>query len=293
MTSSHSSIAVLDGIEDFSSRYDLFFCDIWGVLHNGIKSFAPAVEALARFRARGGMVVLVSNAPRPWQFVVPMLEELGVSADAYDAIVTSGDVSREAVVNHAGQRVYHIGPERDLTIFDGTGAVFASIEEAEYVACTGLFDDETEAVEDYHEALNIMRRRKLWMLCANPDLVVERGNQLILCGGAIAAAYEQMGGEVYWAGKPHRPVYVKALERANALAGREIATDRILAIGDAIRTDIAGARYFGVDSLMVARGIHARVLGIEGGGKLSADHAREWLSAQDAQPQAIIDSLSW
>lgn len=289
-----SSIPVLDGIAPLASKYDAFLCDIWGVLHNGVRSFAPAVDALTRFREKGGVVVLVSNAPRPGSFVVPQLvEEYGVAESAFDAVLTSGDISREEVEARSGQRVYHIGPERDLSLYKGTGTILSSLEEADYVVCTGLFDDETETVENYRRTLDIMRRRNLWMLCANPDLIVERGSKMIVCAGSIAAAYEEMGGEAWWAGKPHKPVYVKALDRAASIAGRPVTKDRVLAIGDAIRTDVAGAANFGIDALMVARGIHARELNIEGGRKLLPEYAREWLARQAFQPQAIIDALAW
>lgn len=290
---SSSSIPVLTGIEALASNYDVFFCDVWGVLHNGVRSFVNAVDALSRVRAAGGVVVLVSNAPRPNRFVLPQLAELGVSSAAFDALLTSGDVSSEEIALRAGQRVYHIGPERDLALYKQAGAQISSLEEADYVVCTGLFNDDTDTVEDYRATLEVMRARNLWLLCGNPDLVVERGNQIILCAGSIAAAYEQMGGEVCWAGKPYAPIYEKALERAEAIAGRSIAKNRILAIGDAIRTDIAGAVGFGVDSLMIARGIHAEILGVHEGEKLSPEPTRAWLEKQAFKPHAIIDELVW
>ncbi|MEN3930015.1 TIGR01459 family HAD-type hydrolase [Microvirga sp. W0021] len=284
---------VISGIEALADNYDVFLCDVWGVLHNGVHSFAPAVDALVRFRKKGGTVVLVSNAPRPGRYVLPQLEQLGVTKDAFDAIMTSGDISREAVEERSGQTVYHIGPERDLSLYNDTDTIQAPLEEADYIVCTGLFNDETETVENYRETLDVARRRNLWMLCANPDLVVDRGNKLIVCAGSIAAAYESMGADVYWAGKPHRPIYEKAINRAADILEHPVEKKRVMAIGDAIRTDIAGAVNFGIDALMVARGIHGHELGVDAGDALIPERAIEWLSKQAIQPTAIIDYLSW
>ncbi len=292
-TSSSSPVPVLSGLSSIAQKYPVLFCDVWGVLHNGVKAFAPAVDALTRYREKGGTVILVSNAPRPGRFVLPQLAQFGVPDTAFDVIVTSGDVSREEIEARAGQKVLHIGPERDLTIFEGTGSVITDASEADYVVCTGLVDDDTETVATYQPVLDIARARNLWMLCANPDLVVERGNTLIPCAGSIAAAYEEMGGEVCWAGKPHGPIYRKALDRASEIAGKPFTKKDVLAIGDAIRTDVAGAVNFGVDVLMVARGIHAEILGIARGERLTSAHVQEWLAAQKVQPQAIIDELKW
>ncbi len=291
--SCHSPVPVISGIEALAPRYDMIVCDVWGVLHNGVTPFLAAADALKRFRARGGIVVLVSNAPRPSGFVQGFLDNMGVPQGISDAIVTSGDVSHEAIAARAGQRLYHIGPERDLTLFDNTGAILTSLPDAQYVVCTGLFDDESETAEDYRDILEKVRQRGLWMLCANPDLVVERGVKLIVCGGSVAAAYEELGGDVFWAGKPYTPVYSKALDVAASLAGRAIDKARVLAIGDAIRTDVAGAVGFGVDSLMCARGIHSAELGLSGGGVFDGARVQAWLESQVFKPTVVIDTLSW
>lgn len=289
-------IQFVSGLGVLGPRYDVVLCDVWGVLHNGVTGFAPAREALARFRRGGGTVILVSNAPRPGGVIATQLAGFGVTDESYDAIVTSGDLTRMAVEARLDQRLYHLGPDRDLPSFEGLPARFGSVDEADYVVCTGLFDDETETAADYAPLLERMRARTLWMLCANPDIVVERGSRLIYCAGALAVAYEELGGEAFYPGKPHPPIYEHAIEVARRLRGSGIDTRRVLAIGDAIRTDIAGARLFGMDALMIARGIHAGELGLGGGGEsreLDPVQVTRWLDQQEARPTAIEVELTW
>lgn len=244
-----------------AAGYDAVLSDVWGVIHNGVASFPEACDALARFRAGGGRVVLITNAPRPGAVVVKLLDRLAVPHEAYDAIVSSGDVTRAVMAGRPGKSVLHIGPERDLPIFDGLGLHFVSLEQADYVVCTGLSHDEVETPENYRELLGRMRARGLFMLCGNPDLVVERGERLVYCAGAIADLYGEMGGEVLYAGKPYRPIYDQALDQVADLDGRRPALDRVLAIGDSVRTDLKGAADLGVDCLFVTAGIHAEELG--------------------------------
>ncbi len=295
MTSAQPAIPVIEGFAALSERYDVIFCDVWGVLHNGIQGYPGAGDALTRFRERGGRVVLVSNAPRPGRAIGPQLDRLGVPRTAYDAIMASGDITRTAVIERSDRVVHHMGPPRDLPIFEGLDLRFGSIAEADYVVCSG-FDEEDEReadMDDYRRRLAAMRERNLWMLCANPDLVVERGHLIIPCAGTIAAMYEEMGGEVFYAGKPHRPVYEAALALAARISGRDsVPRERVLAIGDAIRTDIAGAAAFGIDSLLVARGIHTAELKLDEL-PLASEHAQDWLARQVVRPQAVTDKLIW
>jgi HAD superfamily hydrolase (TIGR01459 family) len=244
-----------------AAGYDAVLSDVWGVIHNGVAAFPEACDALAQFRAGGGRVVLITNAPRPGAVVVKLLDRLAVPRNAYDAIVSSGDVTRAVMAGRPGKSVLHIGPERDLPIFDGLGLHFVSLEQADYVVCTGLADDEVETPENYRELLGRMRARGLFMLCGNPDLVVERGERLVYCAGAIADLYGEMGGEVLYAGKPYRPIYDQALDQVAGLNGRRPALERVLAIGDSVRTDLKGATDLGVDCLFVTAGIHAEELG--------------------------------
>ena len=271
--------------------YDAVLCDVWGVIHNGIAAFPGASDALTRFRAKGGSVMLISNAPRPGAQVERMLDHLRVPHSAYDGIVTSGDVTRAVVAKRAGESVFHIGPERDHTIFTGLDAPFGPLETARYVICSGLYDDETETPDDYAELLGRIRARNLFMLCANPDLVVERGDRLVYCAGAIADRYAELGGEVYYAGKPHRPLYDLALDRIAGLRGAAPTLERVLAIGDSVRTDLKGAAALGVDCLFVTAGIHAEELGARDDPDAAA--LAKIFAAAGQMPKAVTRRLKW
>lgn len=284
--------AHVEGLKSLAGSYDLVLCDVWGVLHNGVKAYEAASDALTRFRAKGGRVVLVSNAPRPGASVGTQLDGFGVPRAAYDAVVTSGDLTRLAIEERIDRIVHHIGPPRDMPIYAGLDVRFGSIDEADYVVCSGFDNDEEETVEDYRARLEAMRRRDLLMVCANPDLIVERGHMILPCAGTIALAYEEMGGKVFYAGKPHGPVYDRALAVAAGLSGHPVPKERVLAVGDAIRTDIAGAVGFGIDSLMIARGIHAEELGLHKG-DLVSDHVQDWVDRQPVRPTAFTEVLSW
>jgi len=281
-------------IEHFSTlatSYDIVLSDVWGVVHNGVAAYPEAGEALARFRAGGGTVVLVSNSPRPGEPVKRQLDHFGVIREAYDGIVTSGDVTRGVLSERPGANVLHIGPQRDLSIFDGLDIHFTTLEAADCVVCSGLFDDEVETAEDYRDLLGQLRARRLPMICANPDVVVERGDRLVYCAGAIADLYVTLGGEVLYAGKPHRPIYDLALKQCAARRGAACDLTRVLAIGDSVRTDFKGALALGVDCLFVTAGIHAEELG----GHDRPDMAA--LAAMFAEvgelPAAIMRRLVW
>lgn len=290
-------VPILRHFAEIAQVYDLILCDVWGVLHDGRFAHKAASEALIRFRHLGGerprRVILVSNAPRPWRGVQKILDGFGVPREAYDAILTSGDLTHDLLAEHPGALVYHLGPDRDRPIYEGLDIRLVAAAEAERVVCTGLFDDDTETAEDYREALADFRAREIPMICANPDLVVERDKKLIPCAGVIAAAYEAIGGAVVYAGKPYRPVYDAALAKAGALDGLpppDLA--RVVAVGDAIRTDIAGAAAAGIPSLLVARGIHAEELGVTAEHHSLGDIA-DWLSRQPVRPDAVIERLVW
>ena len=284
----------LDFIESFAKlapRYDVVLCDVWGVVHNGLRAFPEACDALTRFRAQGGTVMLITNAPRPGKVVMKLLDKLAVPRDAYDDIVSSGDVTRAVIASRPQKNLFHIGPERDLPIFDGLDLHFVPLEAADYVVCTGLHNDETEKPEDYRELLGKIRERKLFMLCGNPDVVVERGEKLVYCAGAIADLYGELGGEVLYAGKPHGPIYAQAHARINALRGGSVALSRMLAIGDSVRTDLNGATAFGVSCLFVTAGIHAGELG----GRHNPDRTAINQIFKDAgiSPVAVTPRLKW
>jgi HAD superfamily hydrolase (TIGR01459 family) len=283
---------IVTGLSSLSDRYDVIFSDVWGVVHNGLTPHRAAGEALTRFRQKGGIVVMISNAPRPSWSVLEQLNAIGVVSTAYDAIVTSGDVTLELARAETDPRCFHIGAQKDEALFRDLAVQRVGLEQAAFVICTGLRDDESETVADYRDLLAAIRKRNLPMLCANPDLVVERGEKLLLCAGALAAVYEEMGGKVTHAGKPHRPIYEATLGKAAGLLGKAPDKSRILGIGDAIRTDVAGARAFGIDSLFLSAGIHTSELhGSDG--KLSHIRLGEFLPKQAFQPMATSEYLVW
>jgi HAD superfamily hydrolase (TIGR01459 family) len=283
------SFSLLDRFSTIAPRYDVVLCDIWGVVHDGITAHAHACDALMRYRADGGVVVLITNAPRPSPWVIRQLARLGVPADAYDDVITSGDLTREVVARRAGEAVFHIGPQRDLSIFDGLDIRLAPVEAATYAVCSGLFDEDKETPDDYRDLLAAMRRRGLFMVCANPDLVVERGTTRFYCAGAIADLYLATGGEVLYAGKPHRPIYDAALAKASEVRGVAVEPARTLAIGDSLRTDITGARTLGIDGLFVSGGIHAQELGL--GDNREALGAM--FTAAGVTPWSVTARLAW
>ena len=252
--------AMIETLDEITGGYRAIFCDVWGVLHNGVRPFDGAVEALRRARDRGIGVVLITNAPRPSDGVREQLGIIGVADDCWDRIVTSGDVTRRLIAE-GPRRVFHIGPDRDMMIYDGLDVETVEEFEASAVVCTGLFDDETETPEDYAAMLARLRARNLPFICANPDIVVERGDRLIWCAGALARDYAQLGGRTEIAGKPHRPIYEAALAAASDLAGGEVAREKVLAIGDGMLTDVKGAADNGFDVLYVSGGIHAAEYG--------------------------------
>ena len=236
---------------------DVLISDIWGVVHNGVVAFPEACEALQTFRKSGGTVVMLTNSPRPTPAVQEQLRGLRVPDDCYDDIVTSGDLSRHYIATRPGEPLYQIGPDRDGPTFHGLDVNFAPLERAHCIVCTGLFDDETETAEDYREILLTALDRKLPMICANPDIIVERGDKMIYCAGAVAELYRELGGEVTFYGKPHRPAYQRAFDLATARRGAPTPLNRMLAIGDSVRTDLAGANGFGIECVFVTRGIHS------------------------------------
>jgi HAD superfamily hydrolase (TIGR01459 family) len=295
------SFTLLDRFSTVAPRYDVVLCDIWGVVHDGIAAHADACDALMRYRAAGGIVVLITNAPRPSPWVVRQLDRLGVPPDAYDDVMTSGDLTRDVVASRNGEAVFHIGPQRDLTIFDGLGVRLATADAADYAVCSGLFHEEKETPDDYRDLAAAMRARGLFMVCANPDLVVERGTERFYCAGAIADLYAAMGGDVLYTGKPHRPIYDAALAKAAGVRGASTEPARTLAIGDSLRTDMTGARALGIDGLFVSGGIHAHELGpgrgldgdTDGGLGASRDALCAMFAAAGVTPWSVTARLSW
>lgn len=288
---------IVQSLAEISAPYDALFCDLWGCLHNGEAPFAAAVAALQGFRAQGGTVVLITNAPRPSSYVQASLERMGVPRNAYDLVVSSGDAAQDAMFAGAvGRKVWHLGPEKDEGFFTDIPAQWqgqadvtrVSFDEAEGIICTGPFDELNEVPEDYRPRFLMAKTRGLPMLCANPDIVVDMGETRIYCAGALAALYEEMGGKAMYFGKPHPPIYDLARRRLAELKGIE--DGRILAVGDGINTDVAGAVGEGIDVLFVTGGLAADQFGPD----IEAPNPEllaTWLGARQQDPQFTIGRL--
>jgi HAD superfamily hydrolase (TIGR01459 family) len=283
-----TSLRFVERLSDLVDGVEVILSDIWGVVHNGLVSFPAACEALHTYRQRGGTVILITNAPRPADSVQRQLRKFGVADETYDAIVSSGDLTRNFVAGHPGKKMFWLGPDRDSSIHRGLDAAMAPLEQADYIVCTGLFDDETESAEDYRAMMLQAREHKLPLICANPDIVVERGDRLIYCAGAIAELYRELGGEVIFYGKPHRPIYERAMALAAERRGEPTSLDRVLAIGDSVRTDLTGALGFGIDCLFLTRGIHSEEF--EGIDQLDPASVKELFGHP---PRALMRELRW
>ncbi len=263
---------IINAFSDISDQYDAVLCDVWGVYHNGLEVFAEAAAALAAFRAKGGTVLMLTNAPRPQDAVIAQLARMNAPKDSFDLVVTSGDSAQAAMAQHMfGKKVFHLGPaEKDGNFFlDDAGQPIdvtrVPLAEAEGIVCTGLFDDSKETPEDYRAMILEGVYRDLPLLCANPDIVVDMGERRLYCAGAIAQAYTEAGGRSFYFGKPHPPIYTLARQRLNALRPAGVPDDRILCIGDGIKTDVLGASGEGLDCLFVAGGLAAEETGLKDG----------------------------
>lgn len=288
------SIRLIKGLSELAPRYDAILCDVWGVLHNGRESFPGVVDCLKAFR-KHGTVLLLSNAPRPNPPIREQLASFNIPPEAYDDIVTSGDLTRRLLAERSKTgtfKIHRVGPERDFPLYEGLNLTKVAIEDAEVIVCTGPFDDTKEGPEDYRDYWKPALARKLPFWCANPDLVVQRGDQLIYCAGALGQDYERLGGEVLYLGKPHAPVYDFVAERLRETTGRDIPRSKWLAIGDGLKTDILGATRVGIDALLITGGIHEPELS-------TANHAPDpakidaVLHAQGLKAVAAARRLTW
>ncbi|MGD0189722.1 MAG: TIGR01459 family HAD-type hydrolase [Rhizomicrobium sp.] len=280
---------ILNGLSDIAGDYDALICDVWGVLHNGKTAHSGAVEALRKFRSLRGPVVLLSNAPRPVSVLEEQFRAIGVPVDCYDAIITSGVATREALAERSRDEdlnILHIGPERDRGVFDGLPIHCVGLDQASVVLCTGFLDDETETPEDYRGLLAAAKTRGLVLLCANPDIVVQRGGKLVYCAGAIARLYEEMAGVAIYYGKPHGPIYWMTLDALRRIAGRDL--KRPLAVGDGLETDIAGAGGAGIDALFIADGIHGENIPA-----LTSKAMQQFFDAHQVSARAAMRALVW
>ncbi len=246
-------------MKEFSQKYPIWFCDIWGVVHNGYKPFTTTCATLAAHRKNAGIVILVTNSPRTSKGVELQLNDIGVGSACYDAVVTSGDVTRTLMVEHGGGALFHLGPARDYSIYDGLAIKRVELEKAKAVLCTGLFDERKETPADYQKLLHQIKQLDLTMICANPDKVVRKGDALIYCAGALADEHMKIGGRVLMAGKPFTPIYDLALSKAENLRGLPVLKSQVLAIGDGPETDIKGAADYGLPCVLITGGINSGV----------------------------------
>jgi len=274
------------GLSALAPNYDALLCDAWGVIHNGVELFPGVEEALVRFCAERGPVFILTNAPRPSSIIPAQLDRLGLSRDAYDGVVTSGDAVRYEIKRRLPGAVYRLGPSKDDPLFADLNIDFVNLEDADFIICTGPVDDQCETPEDYRGLLTKAAELDLDMICANPDIVVRWGERLIYCAGALAQVYEELGGQVYYGGKPHKAIYDLAAERLEACKSG-IARERVLAIGDGIGTDIYGANQNNIDAVYV----------FGGGGIHAGDHDRnaieKILSDAGVQVCAAMERLGW
>jgi len=281
-------MTLLNSVSEIADRYDAVLCDVWGVIHNGKALFPGAADALLGLRRRGLRVILLTNIPKPRGPIPNQLDRLGLPRAAYDEIVTSGDAIRDELARRAPGPMYKIGPPRDASLWQGLGLEQSSLDEARFIGISGLNED-YETPDHYADLLRAARARDLDMLCANPDIVVRYGGELLWCAGAVARAYEALGGRVIMAGKPFAPIYDLASRELEALRG-PTEKSRILAIGDGVGTDIAGANGQGLDCVFIAAGLHGDALTT--GGALDEAKARAALAAENAHATYIMAALA-
>ncbi len=299
MTTAAGGVSEIAGLRELVGRYDAILCDVWGVLIDGKRHFPAAAAALQTFRDQGGRVVLVTNAARPDAEVRRQLLGLGLPEPAFDDLVSAGELTLLDMVSRKGQACYHLGPPRDDGLFEEAerrlGAPLRKVgpEDADYVVCTGLFEERAEIPQDYDERLAALKARDLPMLCANPDIIVAIGDDVVYCAGAIAERYAAMGGKVVMFGKPHAPIYAAARERLARLNGGAPVPDaRIVAIGDGALTDLAGAGRAGLDCVFITDGVHGEELRPDGGGVDTAALAR-LIGVAGTAPVALARAIFW
>jgi HAD superfamily hydrolase (TIGR01459 family) len=279
-------IPILSGLAGITDSRKAWFCDVWGVLHDGVSAFPAAVDACRAFLRRGGEIILVSNSPRTSAPVLEHLHLVGVPRDCFTALVTSGDVTRSYVEAYAGKPMFHLGPERDKCLFEGLKVQFVSAKSAGIAVCTGFFDEDQETVEDYEPMLAALAARGVPMICANPDLVVERGSRLVPCSGLLAQRYEALGRTVIQAGKPYPPIYEAAMRKLS----KPLPRSAILAIGDGIHTDIVGACAQGIDAIYIASRVN---LGDAAEDGLTPPMLEALFASRPFRPAAAMPHLRW
>ena len=282
----------LKGIREISDKFDVYFVDLWGVMHNGVQCYPSAIEVLEKLKEQNKKIVLISNAPRPSAVVKIFLETIGLQSSCYDFLVTSGDITREYIsLNSSKKNFYHLGPTRDIDLFKDLNVALTSKEECDEIICTGLVSDEEEKLQDYKILLDFFLNKKIPLICANPDEVVARGEKIVFCAGALANQYKQEGGMVRYFGKPYSDIYSFALKKVRAHKDfkdkKEINT---LVIGDNIKTDIKGANLFNLDSVLILNGIYKDFFR---DGTVNFDQLKDSVNLKDVKINYFQEELAW
>jgi len=282
----------LKGISEISDKFDVYFIDLWGVIHNGVQCYPEALKVLEKLKEQNKKIVLISNAPRPAAVVKVFLETIGLKSSGYDFLVTSGDITREYIsLNSSKKNFYHLGPTRDIDLFKDLNVTLTSKEECEEIICTGLVSDEEEKLQDYKILLDFFLNKKIPLICANPDEVVARGEKIVFCAGALANQYKQEGGVVRYFGKPYSEIYSFALKKIRAHKDfkdkKEINT---LVIGDNIKTDIKGANLSNLDSVLILNGIYKDFFR---DGTVNFDQLKDSVNLKDVKINYFQEELAW
>lgn len=282
----------LKGISEISDKFDVYFIDLWGVIHNGVQCYPEALKVLEKLKEQNKKIVLISNAPRPAAVVKVFLETIGLESSCYDFLVTSGDITREYIsLNSSKKNFYHLGPTRDIDLFKDLNVALTSKEECDEIICTGLVSDEEEKLQDYKILLDFFLNKKIPLICANPDEVVARGEKIVFCAGALANQYKQEGGMVRYFGKPYSDIYSFALKKVRAHKNfkdkKEINT---LVIGDNIKTDIKGANLFNLDSVLILNGIYKDFFR---DGTVNFDQLKDSVNLKDIKINYFQEELAW
>jgi len=282
----------LKGISEISDKFDVYFIDLWGVIHNGVQCYPEALKVLEKLKEQNKKIVLISNAPRPAAVVKVFLETIGLKSSGYDFLVTSGDITREYIsLNSSKKNFYHLGPTRDIDLFKDLNVSLTSKEECEEIICTGLVSDEEEKLQDYKTLLDFFLNKKIPLICANPDEVVARGEKIVFCAGALANQYKQEGGVVRYFGKPYSEIYSFALKKIRAHKDfkdkKEINT---LVIGDNIKTDIKGANLSNLDSVLILNGIYKDFFR---DGTVNFDQLKDSVNLKDVKINYFQEELAW
>jgi HAD superfamily hydrolase (TIGR01459 family) len=282
----------LKGISEISDKFDVYFIDLWGVIHNGVQCYPEALKVLEKLKEQNKKIVLISNAPRPSAVVKVFLETIGLESSCYDFLVTSGDITREYIsLNSSKKNFYHLGPTKDIDLFKDLNVALTSKEECDEIICTGLVSDEEETLQDYKILLDFFLNKKIPLICANPDEVVARGKKIVFCAGALANQYKQEGGVVRYFGKPYSDIYSFALKKVRAHKDfkdkKEINT---LVIGDNIKTDIKGANLFNLDSVLILNGIYKDFFRDD---TVNFDQLKDSVNLKDVKINYFQEELAW